>query len=206
MCKLQTFYNLISWQVSGRETNPECVCDTKWQQQRSPRVDHLWSSRQRMGFAPILCSHPAFLDSGQMILVFNGGVHFHIAYMKIWFLNTFNFSGSALWLWAPECFIQSGANSKPRFLFLWNVWRSRKPAQKEEHGRLWLLWPTKQWSRPQQKLSNRFQPVWRPFGWQWPWVQSCEGHKRSLLWLLKYLRRKAAFLWARDKSSKRRLD
>ena len=77
MCKMQTFYNFISWQVSGRETIPKCVCDVKCQQQRSPRVDHLWSSRQRMGFAPILCSHPAFLDSGQMVLVFNGGVLSH---------------------------------------------------------------------------------------------------------------------------------
>ena len=67
---MQTFNNFISWQVSGRETNPECVCDAKCQQQRSPCVDHLWSSRQRMGGAPILSSHPAFLDSGQMILVF----------------------------------------------------------------------------------------------------------------------------------------
>ena len=72
---MQTFYNFISWQVSGRETNPKCVCDAKYQQQRSPCVDHLWSSRQRMGVALILCSHPAFLDSGQMILVFNRGVH-----------------------------------------------------------------------------------------------------------------------------------
>ena len=77
MCKMQTFYNFISWQVSGRETNPECVCDAKYQQQRSPCVDHLWSSRQRMGGAFILSSHPAFLDSGQMVLVFNGGVLSH---------------------------------------------------------------------------------------------------------------------------------
>ena len=114
--------------------------------------------------------------------------------------------GSALWFRAPKCFIQSGSNSKPRFLCLWDVWTSWKPAQKEEHGRLWLLWPSTQWSRPQQKLPNRFQPLWRLFESRWPWVQSCEGHERSLLWLLKFLQRKAAFLWARDKSSKRRLD
>ena len=188
MCKMQTFYNFISWQVSGRETNPKCVCDAKCQQQRSPCVDHLWPSRQRMGFAPILSSHPALLDSGQRILVFKRGVH---SQDRIWIYDFWILLilGSTLWFRAPKCFIQSGTNSKPRFLCLWDVWTSGKSAEKEEHGRLWLLWPSKQWSRPQQKLPIRFQPIWRPFGWQWPWVQSCEGHERSLLWLLKYLRR-----------------
>ena len=156
MCKIQIFYNFISWQVFRREINPECVCDTKCQQQRSPCVDHLWSSRQGMGVAAILCSHPAFLDSGQMILVFNRGVHSHDRIYEDMIFKILLILGSALWFRAPKCFIQSGTNSKPRFLCLWDVWTSGKPSQKEEHGRLWLLWSSKQWSRPQQKLPNRF--------------------------------------------------